>query len=231
MSLALIAALTGWLARYWAARADAPTLLKRWLTWTGRPWLAQGARLLYAVGLPTLVLLWRGALTARGLGLQPLMWLDPTAPPEPARANLLDWARDLGWAWLLCTATALILCAGQRAAQRAAQQTLSTRRDGAIALREACYHQAHWAFYREPFVLLWGPVAGAFGGLLPITLEAALNPARWADLRAAGAGRDLLIRAALAVLSAMLYVLTQNFWLTLWVDFGLSWALGYTAET
>jgi len=100
-----------------------------------------------------------------------------------------------------------------------------------VALREAIYHQAHWAFYREPFVLLLGVGLGTWAGLIPVAAEALVNPARWTDLQSPARGRDLLIRVGLAVLSALLFIQTQNIWLAILADTGLLWLLGQTQET
>ena len=98
------------------------------------------------------------------------------------------------------------------------------------SLREAVYHQAHWAFYREPFVLLWGTELGAWAGLIPVAAEALVNPARWTDLQSPARGRDLLIRVGLAVMSAVLFIQTQNIWPVLIVDMLLVWLLGQSPE-
>ncbi|HRU95154.1 MAG TPA: hypothetical protein P5195_08000, partial [Anaerolineae bacterium] len=55
---------------------------------------------------------------------------------------------------------------------------------------------------------------------------AAVNPACWARLRDPAAGRDLVLRLALGIASTLLFLLTQNFWLTVLLDAGLSWGWG-----
>ncbi len=205
----LLAIFAAWV-RWAAARPPLPEWQVKLERSPAAPWLAQAARLLYAVGIPATVLLAQGQLTLRGLGLQP-------------RAGL-DWMRESGWSLALGVGALAIFALARRASALLPLHR-AKRQDGWVALREAVYHQTHWAFYREPFVLLWGPALGAWAGLLPVALEAALNPARWADLRTnSPQSRALLFRAALAIISVLVYIQTQNFWLALLVDAVLGWA-------
>ncbi len=187
------------------------------------PGLYHALRLLYAVGIPAVALLWRGALTTRGLGLQPFHWFESSAA---VTVNWADWVRDLGWVFALGMGTYIILKSAHAITRGYAPATSARHRDGAVALREAIYHQVHWAFYREPFVLLWGIQWGAWGGLLPVILEAAINPERWADLRDPCRSSNLLMRAGLAVFSVILYIQTQNLWLMILADVLLGWGIG-----
>ena len=192
------------------------------------PWIIQPLRLLYAVGIPAAALLWRGALTPSGLGLKPFFWTADQAL-STASGSWNIWVRDLGWTCAFaCVFWVLVAIADRSAKQLSPPRT--TRRSVSVSLREAVYHQAHWAFYREPFVLLLGVGMGSWAGLLPVAGEALLNPARWTDLQSPTRGRDLLIRVGLAVLSAMLFIQTQNIWLMLLADAGLTWLLGQKHE-
>ncbi len=229
LGIAFIVSWAGWLAR--RPRDPQWSWWERWHHWRGRPWLSQSARLLYAIGIPAAALFWRGALTERGLGLQPWLWSD-AASPGAFQSNWESLMRDLGWALSIMAGTGALLALGRRATRHSSGKALPLRRDFGIALREALYHQVHWAFYREPFVLVWGIGNGTWLGLLPVMLEAALNPARWAELRSSQrGGRDLLVRAALAVASILLYIRTQNLWLALLVDVSLGWAAGLATES
>jgi hypothetical protein len=192
-----------------------------------RPWIIHPLRLLYAVGIPALALLWRGVLTPSGLGLKPFFWADQTL--STLSGSWDSWMRDLGWTCAFAGGFWVLVVLADRAAKRLAPPRV-TRHSLSAALREAVYHQAHWAFYREPFVLLLGVGMGAWAGLLPVAGEALLNPARWTDLQSPTRGRDLLIRVGLAVLSAMLFIQTQNIWLMLLADSGLIWLLGQKHE-
>ncbi len=198
------------------------------------PWIIHPLRLLYAVGIPAAALLWRGVLTSSGLGLKPFFWAADQALPAvsaPALSGSWDsWVRDLGWTCAFAGGFWALIAIADKTAKRLSPPRV-TRRSLSVALREAVYHQAHWAFYREPFVLLLGVGMGAWAGLLPVAGEALLNPARWTDLQSRTRGRDFLIRVGLAMLSAMLFIQTQNIWLMLLADMSLAWLLGQTHET
>lgn len=227
LGIALSVSWAGWFVR--RSRVPQWPWLERWQHWRGRFWLVQSARLLYAIGIPAAALFWRGALTERGLGLQPWLW-SAAASPGAAQANCENWVRDLGWAVTIMAGTGALLALGRRTIRHSIGKSFPLRRDLGVALREALYHQVHWAFYREPFVLIWGISNGAWFGLLLVALEAVLNPTRWADLRSPQRGRDLLVRAVLAVASILVYIRTQNLWLALLVDVVLGWGAGLTAE-
>ena len=174
-------------------------------------------RLCYAVGFPAAIFLWRGALTERGLGIQTRPWN--------------TWAQNIGVTLVVILGMWGLISLGRVSASHASNKRTRYRHHAGVALRESFYHQAHWAFYREPFVLLYGPALGAWLGLLPVLLEAILNPARWADLRTTERGQNLLFRAAQAIGSILLYILTQNLWLMIFADFALGWLLGQAEIT
>ncbi len=194
---------------WWAALLRKPAL----------PLLWESIRWLYALGLPAMVLLWRHALTERGLGLQPLRFLDSTLPAQARLANWNDWARDLGLTFAVLLLALLI--------RHLSGLPLPTRRrwdrGAAAAFGEALIHQVHWAFYREPFILRWGAATGSWGGLALVALEAALNPLRWRDLRDAGRRPLLLWRGFLAVVALLLFLMTENLILMVLADALLTW--------
>lgn len=205
-----------------SARLLAETVGKRrpaaaqFLNLLERPWLVHPLRLLYAIGFPAVALFWRGILTERGLGLKPLSFTPMSAA----------WPADIGWGVLVAAGVWLIFTLSEWQMRRAGAPPLTCRHSLGVAVREAVYHQVHWAFYREPFVLLWGPALGTWAGLAPVTLEALINPARWNDLQSPARSRDLLVRVGLAVASALLYLQTQNLWVALLADAAVGWALG-----
>lgn len=228
--IALLASALRWLLErphLLGRRTDANTASQR-PVWE-MPWIIHPLRLLYAVGIPAAALLWRGALTPSGLGLKSFFWATADQSLSSASSIWTTWVRDLGWTCALATGFwTLVIIADQTIKRLSPPHT--TRRSLSTALREAVYHQVHWAFYREPFVLLLGVGMGAWVGLLPVTAEALLNPARWTDLQSTTRGRDLLIRVGLAVLSTMFFIQTQNIWLMLLADTSLSWLVGQKHE-
>jgi hypothetical protein len=210
----------------WILHRHEPTwkVISTWIVRIQRqPWASQ-IRLLYAVGLPAFAYLGQGALTARGLGLQ-------TIAGEITEANEIvsDWATDLGWAFLVTAMVWLLLMIGR-------SQTGEAHRNfelnhGPASLREAIYHEAHWAFYREPFVLTLGLGLGIWIGAAVPTLEALTNPAWWADMHAVRSRESIVNYGALLIASALLYGLTRNLWVTVLADFILRWSLGIKPPT
>ncbi len=193
----------------------------------GSPWLMQALRIIYAVGLPAAALFGYRALSARGLGLKPL--------PAPGIEHLLgtldlptwtDWMRDLGVTIAIAAGFWLVVLAGDRAARRWATVALPQRTGGVLAvLREAVIYQAHWAFYREPFVFTWGPAVGPWLAALLILAQVLINPLFWERLRAGGApaGRPPLIRAGIFVASTLVFLQTQSLWMALLLDLLVGW--------
>ncbi|MEA3309279.1 MAG: hypothetical protein U9Q70_07190 [Chloroflexota bacterium] len=219
MALAVLAAWIKWLLL--PITGEQVTWRQRWQRWAGRPWVRELARLSYYLGLPAVVLLWRGALTERGLGLQSL----PTAAHTVA--NGTDWMRDLGWAGGMGLVAAAIVFLSRRQIMRLRPTQPTRRRDMGVAFREASCQESHWAFYRAPFVLLWGTEIGSWAGLLPLLIENILSPLTWEELATPGRGRDLWLNVTLLITSTLLYLQTQNFWCALLVDVALRWLWGY----
>jgi len=189
------------------------------------PWIIQSLRMIYAVGIPAVALLWRGTFTERWLGLKPMPWASDASSQLPA-THWESWFKDIGIAVGIGFAAWLILAWGEREANQKANAPLIVQHSFGIALREAVYHQVHWAFYREPFVLLWGLNIGAWAGIIPVVIEAGLNPERWLDFNSLPRGRNLLLRTGMAIVSIILYLQTQNLWLAILVDTALGWTLG-----
>jgi len=191
-------------------------LLTAWGRWlwqrSGRSWLWpplwHSLRLIYALGLPALVLFWRRALSERYLGLEPLS------------AGPAEWTRDLAWTLLIGLVTWLVL------QNMAGLTPLKRHRQWSEAFREALYHQAHAAFYREPWVLLWGIGPGAWLGLLPLAFEALLDPQHWHDNRDPARSWAVLTRIALYIAGLLVYIKTQNLWLIWLMDAVASGMLG-----
>jgi hypothetical protein len=197
------------------------------------PSLFQILRILYYLGIPAAALFWgRDAVVARFLGLQPLLIPDASGGAQGAdvAANWAAWLHDLGWAAAVTAASGGLLALASLT-QRVALSTVETEeaRDGrvppSVAAREALYHEVHWAFYRNAPIVTFGPYWGSWIGLLLIGVQAAANP-RWRQsLGDPGAAWPALRRAAMAVVSTVLFLHTQNLWLAFLVHGLLLWTV------
>lgn len=200
------------------------------------PWLLQILRLLYYVGLPFAALLWgRDAVIGRLLGLQRFELVDLSG--EGVNDNWLDWVHDVGWAVMLGLGAWGLLTLGwwayRRALATAHEEGMLIRANvsGWVLLREAAYHEIHWAFYRNAPIQAWGAYWGIWAGLALAALEAALNPAWRESLGDPQRAPAQLMRGALAVVSSVLLWLTQNLWLALALHWGVSWGLAALVRT
>ena len=227
VALAVLAAWVRWFIS--RPRSDVPPWLDRWQRWWGRPWVEEWGRLAFTVGIPAAALLWRGVLTERGLGLQPLLWPRGSVPFEVRQANWQNWVTDVGWTVGIVVVTGLVFGLAHYQQRRLSRPEITAHHDLGTAMREAIHHESHWAFYREPFVLLWGAPIGSWVGLLLALVEALLNPHCWDDLQTLERGRNVLVRAGLGVMSALLFIRTQNLWCALVADVILGYVLGSIA--
>ncbi len=201
-------------------------------SWRFSRWLLQFFRLLYYIGLPlAALLLGHDALVERHLGLWGSAAMSATSAERWA-----DWTRSLGWAVALGVGSWTLLALGwwtyRRALGAAREDTVlfQHRPSGWACLREALYHEVHWAFYRNAFVVVgeaqaWGTYWGAWAGLALAGLEATLNPGWRTGLDDPRRAPVQLMRGALAVVSSVLFLLTQNLWLAIAVHWGVSWGL------
>jgi len=207
--------------------------------WRFSPWLLQFLRLSYYIGVPFAALLWgHDAVVGRLLGLQPLNLsiADGKEATASVAANWLDWAHDVGWAAILGIAAWGVLALGwwayRRAMVAAGEEDGATGANGSgwVLLREAAYHEAHWAFYRNAPILAVGTYWGVWTGLALVALEAALNPGWRKDLSDPQQALSQLMRGALAIVSSVLFLLTENLWLALALHWGVSGGLAMLAR-
>jgi hypothetical protein len=212
----------------------------RLVDWRFSPGLLQLFRLLYTVGVPFAALLWgHDAVVRRLLGLQQFEL--PTLDGEPTSgivaANWLDWSHDVGWAVALGIGAWALLALGWWGYRRAVlaagelDRVAGVDSSGWNLLREAAYHEAHWAFYRNAPILALGMYSGVWVGLALVALEAALDPAWRRGLATPGQAPGRLMRLALAVVSSVTFLLTENLWLMLALHWGISWGLVALART
>lgn len=202
------------------------------MAWRFSPLLFQLLRLLYYVGLPFAALLWgQDAVIGRLLGLQRFEL--PITDGATTTANWLDWIHDAGWAAGLGIGALGLLALGGWAYRRASTSPDMNGEDvavgadasGRIFLREAAYHELHWAFYRNAPIAAFGLYWGVWAGLALVGLEAVANPAWRRDVNDPRRAPAQLRRAALAVVSSVLFLYTQNLWLALLLHWISSWGL------
>ncbi len=235
--LGTFASLTRWFV---AHRAEAVTSHRFWQqadAVLASPWFATPLRLAYTIGLPAVALFWQSALSARGLGLQPL----PATGSGPALGGLFyptwaSWVKDFGWMLGVSAAFWLIVVMGDVSSRdRAGRPTTSRFRPFRVSpggwlriVEDAAAYQIHWAFYREPFIFIWGTPLGIWLGALPVLFEVAINPRFWEQIHAEGppAVRVALVRAGIFVASALVMIYTQN----LWMGMGLGLIVGALAD-
>ncbi|HET90658.1 MAG TPA: hypothetical protein ENN99_07965 [Chloroflexi bacterium] len=222
-------------------------IVTRWIATPFSPWLLQLVRLLYYLGLPLAALVWgQDALVGRLLGLQRLQ-LPPSLDAGGSSvstdlvANWLDWTRDVGWTAALGIAAWGLLALGWLAYRRALASGVKPVPESDVTVagvnssswllaREAAYHEVHWAFYRNAPILLLGAYGGSWMGLALVSLEALLNPAWRNDLAHPRQAPERLMRFGLAVLSALLFPLTENLWLTWAGHWTVSWGVAAWAR-
>jgi len=214
--LATLASLIHWLIGYLAGahgrRRAEDNVWAAALRVFENPWITYPVRLIYGIGLPAAALFWQGSLTTRGLGLT-------------TAGLLVDPGSAVSWTIVVTVVAAFLLTVGYRIARRLAPESLETRRSVGRAILEALYHEAHWAFYREPFIIAWGIGVGSWLGAIAVAAETVVNPMFWECLHArdAVARRRYLVRAGLLVASAQLFILTQSLLLTLVMHVAVGW--------
>lgn len=97
---------------------------------------------------------------------------------------------------------------------------------------ELIYQEAHWAFYRSGPILWLGDFYwGTFIGLALVFLEAGSNPFVRANLRDVTRADAPLWSGSLAIVSAIVFIFTQNTWyaliIHLIIDLGLRATIGF----
>lgn len=224
---ALLAAGAAW---FWRSRALAEDL-------AASPFFApllQAFRFLYYVGGPFAALIWgRDAVVERLLGLGPLPYLlgTPLSPDEKT-ALWMDGMRGVGWVIFLGTSAWATLAVIWWATRYPGQEGLDhLPRSPLLALREAFFQETHWMFYRNAPVVALGTYWGTWVGLIPLLLEAGLNPWWRAALRDSGKRPAMLIRAGMAVLSAAFYLRAASLWLAILLHWGVTWGVARWAAS
>ena len=198
--------------------------------WRFAPGLFQALRLLYHVGLPAAAFFWgRDAVVSRFLGLQSLVLPTQAGTGVSIDANWSAWAHDLGWAGALALGAGALLILSSITYRRAVPDSERTARSsealGWRSAREALYHEVHWAFYRNAPIVAFGLYWGTWAGLAVAALEAVINPTWRRQVSDPDHTWHALSQGAMAVLSSMLFLHTQNLWLGLLLHWGISWVI------
>ncbi len=196
------------------------------------PWAMRALRLLYYLAIPLGALI-RGPALDLNLGIVVGLEVGVELPER-----LVDWAQRMGLAAALALGAWVLLALGwssyRRALLRRRIQSPSPAREPIwVILREAAYHEAHWAFYRHApaytFSWLGGLAAdrywAAWCGLAIVALEALLNPAWRRQLADPERAPVVLQRASLAIVSAVLFGLTNSLLLAVAVHWAVWWGL------
>ena len=226
-----------WTNLTWFLRRPHPGTIGEFVSrlslWPFSPRLLQLLRLLYYLGVPFAALAWgHDAVVGLVLGLKRLdLTIVDGKVSAVVAANWENWAQDIGWAVTLGFGAWVLLALGwfayQRALSTASERdaTAGVNCSGWVLLREAAYHEVHWAFYRNAPVLALGTYWGVWIGLALVAIEAALNPVLRKGLTDPQQAPAHLMRGALGVLSAVLFPVAQNLWLALIVHWGVSWGI------
>ena len=97
-----------------------------------------------------------------------------------------------------------------------------------MLLIDGLYCSVHWAFYRTALAVLRDDLyAGIFLGLALVYVEWSLNPFWRRGWRAPSRAGGQWLRAALALVAALVFLLTRNLWVCLGVHWGLELAFWY----
>ena len=183
-------------------------------------WLVEAARALYFLGIPYLALggwprpPFGGLLSLADIGLvglggrwTPTRWLSATG--TALGFGLVALVLLLA-AWGLARRGA----AGVPAREGAPRQLGFQPRPWWLSLIEVLYLEVHWAFYRGTSIVLLEEIyTGVFVGLGLVYLEWTLNPFWRRGWRSEVAAADQWLRAALALVAALVFLSTRNLWL------------------
>lgn len=214
---------------FWVLRS------RGWLPVRYGNWLVQGARFIYYLGIPYLALggwprrPFQGLVSLADLGIVGLGGRWPPTRWLEAVGSALGLGLMAGFLLLLAWAGA------NRRFSTASDRPVVPRlgfphRPWWAILVDVLYLEVHWAFYRGALALLLGArYDGVFWGLGLIYVEWGLNPCwrrAWRDPSRAAAQ---WLRAALALVAALIFLSTRNLWLCLGVHAVLElvlWGLG-----
>jgi hypothetical protein len=205
----------------WEASEEEASLVDRTRELLLIPWVEEAIRFVYYLGIPFLAAL-NGLLPADLLGIQGTEWVDGQGfqgfPWE-------EWVQGIGLMAAAVVAMVAMWLVGRWVCNRAGWATVSPDLPGPLwqRLLHAFYDQIHWAFYRSGPILWLGDVYwGTFAGLALTLVEILLNPSvRW-SLRNSETAGPPVFRLGMAWITALLFLATQNLWLTIGFHFILA---------
>lgn len=195
-------------------------------------WLVQVGRFLFYLAIPYLALggwprqPYRGLLSLEDMGIVGLgtTW------------TVTRWLEAVGLGLALGSVAFLFLLLGWGTANRGAGGVWLgfSRRPWWVLLVDVLYMEVHWAFYRSGMAVALGQgssylYAGVFLGLGLVYLEWCLNPFWRRGWRTESQAAARWLRAALALIVAVLFLFTRNLWVCLGVHLLLelaAWQLG-----
>ncbi len=207
----------------WHYRRPRSGRLGRWAEtvkgWPHRHWLLEAARFLYYVGLPYAALL-RGAVLPRLMGLTHLDWVKGIGLGAALGGGTFLFLVLIWW-WYARAIAALPLSARGRQGESLGGDSTN----GWILLREVIYLEAHWAFYRSAAILLLdNHYAGVFLGFLLVTLEWLINPAWRTNLGLPWRSVNIVLKWALALVTAIIFLFARNLWLLVPIHWSIEMA-------
>jgi hypothetical protein len=173
--------------------------------------LVEAGRFLFFLGIPYLALggwprqPYQGLLSLEDLGLVGLS----------VRWPVTRWLEAAGTGLAVGLAALLILSVAWLRARHGPEDTRLhfPHRPGWWVVINVLYLEAHWAFYRAGLGSLLDDVyAGVFLGLGLIYLEWGLNPFWRRGWRRPARAAERWLRAALALVIALVFLLTRNLW-------------------
>jgi hypothetical protein len=182
--------------------------------------LVQIARFLFYLGIPYLALGGWPRQPFQGLLLPGDMGLVGIGGRWPPNRWLEAAGTAIGFGLLACLLLALAWALANRQGRAGmdAPRFRFPRRPWWIIPIDTLYLQVHWAFYRAALaVLLEDLYKGVFLGLGLVYLEWSLNPYWRRGWRAGTQAAAQWLQAALALVTALIFLYTRNAWLCLGV--------------
>jgi len=177
-------------------------------------WLVQVGRFAFYLVIPYLALGGWPQRPFQGLLSLDEMGIVGLSEKWPVTRWLEAAGVGVGWGLLALVMLGLGLTIANRRSRR--YHLLFKPVRGWAVLVNVLYLQVHWAFYRGALWMILGDVyAAAFLGLGLVYLELALNPFWRQGWQLASPAAEQWARASLALVSALLFLLSRNLWVCL----------------